>query len=64
LEIKVTKDLKTISRRRFLSTTVIGLAVSPFVQNVSLARWKKSGHPSHFALRDMGVLTLFTYRVL
>jgi len=34
----MTKDLKNVSRRRFLSTTAIGLAVSPFVQNVSLAQ--------------------------
>ena len=31
----MTKHLKNISRRRFLSTTAIGLAVSPFVQSRS-----------------------------
>ena len=30
--------MTNISRRRFLSTTAIGLAVSPFVQSISLAR--------------------------
>ena len=30
--------MTNISRRRFLSTTAFGLAVSPFVQNVSFAR--------------------------
>ena len=34
----MTEYPKNISRRRFLSTTAIGLAVGPFVQNVSLAQ--------------------------
>jgi predicted GH43/DUF377 family glycosyl hydrolase len=33
----MTEDLKKVSRRRFLSTAAIGLAVSPFVHNVSLS---------------------------
>ena len=48
LEIKVTKDPKNISRRRFLSTTAFGLAVSPFVQNISLARGNLRTHSGKY----------------
>jgi len=44
----VTKDLKNVSRRRFLSTTAIGLAVSPFVQNFSLAQGSSFVQPRKY----------------
>jgi hypothetical protein len=48
LEKTMTKHPKNISRRRFLSTTAIGLAVSPFVQNILLAQGSSFVQPRKY----------------